>query len=195
MFVYCLNNPTNALDPMGEDAIWLQDSDAVFGAGHTGLLIQDSCGRWWHFYWGNNRSGKKGKSGEGNILLLYSGNINLSAINSFYEKHYGGKYERLIYFSGNFANSVTYAKALAKNYYNLLLNNCMQVSTDVLRKGTFAKSNSAYQIFLSRVRSATVPNLACGRMSAFHLIVETWHQTPWYMRCLIMSPMEAAWLL
>ena len=90
MFAYCYNNPLNATDPSGEDAIWLQDSDAVYGAGHTGLLIQDSNRNWWHFYWGNNRNGKKGKSGTGNILLSYSGDLTLGSINSFYKKHYGG---------------------------------------------------------------------------------------------------------
>ena len=104
-------------------------------------------------------------------------------------------YEKMIYFSGNFGNAVAYAKTLEKNYYNLLFNNCMQVSTDVLRKGTFTKSNSSYKIFLFRVRCATIPNVAYQRMSAFHSIVEVWSQAPWYMRIQIMSPAEAAWLL
>ena len=195
MYAYCNNNPANGIDPAGDDAIWLQDWDAVWKAGHTGLLIQDAKGKWWHFYWGNNRSGKKGKSDEGNILLSYSGKITLNSINSFYAEHYGGKYEAYIYFNGDFSKSVTYAKGLAKNCYNFLFNNCMQVSCDVLKRGTFSKNNGSYRIFLSRVRSATVPNVAFGRMLAFHSTVKAWNSAPWYKRFCLMSPTEAAYLL
>ena len=52
MFTYCNNNPVNQIDPEGTDAIWLQFGDAVGGAGHTSLLLQDDANTWWYFYWG-----------------------------------------------------------------------------------------------------------------------------------------------
>ena len=195
MLAYCNNNPVNKFDPYGEDAIWLQDSDAVYTAGHTGLLLQDSSGQWWHFYWGNNRNGKKGKSGEGKMLMKYYGRTDLNSINSFYEQEYGGTYEASIYFQGNFANAVSYAKGLIRDNYFLLTNNCMQVSTDVLRRGTFYRNDGAYDLFLMRVRGATIPNVAFTRMVVFHSTVQIWYQTPWYRRHTILNPVVAAVIL
>ena len=59
MFAYCYNNIVNAVDMTGEDAIWLQDSDNVGSMGHSGLLLEDAEGNWWHFYWAPDRGGKK----------------------------------------------------------------------------------------------------------------------------------------
>ena len=80
MFTYCNNNPVNQVDPEGTDAMWVQFSNAVqivdsmefnldfklglmeFGIsittepvqlGHTSLLVEDDCGVWWYFYWGD----------------------------------------------------------------------------------------------------------------------------------------------
>ena len=195
MFAYCNNNPVNKFDPFGEDAIWLQDSNAVYGAGHTGLLLQDSSGQWWHFYWGNNRNGNKGKSGDGKMLLKYNGKTDLNSINSFYEQEYGGKYEATIYFQGNFSNAVSYAKRLSSKKYFLLGNNCMQVSTDVLRRGSFYKNDGSYDTFLLRVRAATIPNVAFTRMILFHSTVQVWHHTPWYRKHTVLNPVEAALIL
>ncbi len=52
MFTYCNNNPVNQVDPEGTDAIWLQFPNGANGFGHTSLLLQDSAGEWWYFYWG-----------------------------------------------------------------------------------------------------------------------------------------------
>ena len=52
MFAYCNNNPVNQIDPEGTDACWVQFGNAVFGMGHTSLLLQDSASNWWYFYWG-----------------------------------------------------------------------------------------------------------------------------------------------
>ena len=65
LFSYCYNSPITFEDKFGEDAIWLHDKNAVYGAGHTGLLIQDAQGTWYHFYWGNSGNGKFGKKGVG----------------------------------------------------------------------------------------------------------------------------------
>ena len=56
MFSYCLNNPVNYHDRDGQDAIWIQEENSASVAGvsfgHSGLLVQDSNGNWWYFYWG-----------------------------------------------------------------------------------------------------------------------------------------------
>ena len=52
MVAYCLNNPVNYSDKVGKDAIWIQEESSAFTMGHTGLLVQDSYGNWWYFYWG-----------------------------------------------------------------------------------------------------------------------------------------------
>ncbi len=158
-----MNNPVSSVDYQGTDAILLQDKDAVYSAGHTGLLLQDDEGQWWHFYWGNNREGKLGKSGSGEMLTKYVGNTNLSAINSFYSSKYNGnEYEDMIYFEGDFSASVDYAKKLQKEQptYNLIINNCMQVSTDVLRKGEFKQNNDQYKYTLLKCRFSIIPNVA-----------------------------------
>jgi RHS repeat-associated protein len=169
LFAYCENNPVNCSDPTGTDAIWLQDLDAVWNMGHTGLLLQDSSGVWFHFYWGNNRSKVKGKKGPGNPIQRYSGELNLSSINLLYNKIRGGSYERMIYFEGDFSNSLRYARAVQNNWYNLVNNNCMQLSTDILRHGTFAKNNFGMKLMLLSVRRKIVPNIAFMKICPYYV--------------------------
>ena len=195
MFAYCNNNPANGLDYAGDDAIWLQDITAVGGLGHTGLLLQDARGKWWHFYWGNNRNGSSGKSGTGNILMAYQGGTSLASINKFYKEHYGSEYEASIYFKGDFSNSVEYANTVDKYYYNFVFNNCMQVSTDVLRRGKFSQSNLEYKAFLLRVRHTAAPNSVYYRMDRFSTVVKTWHNSKWYQKLYLLSPAKAVYVL
>ena len=195
LFAYCGNNFINSCDPQGQDAIWLQDLDLVYPFGHTGLLLQDKDGVWWHFYWGNNRDGKKGKKGNGNILMLYVGALNIESINSFYYKYYGNTYERMIYLNGDFSKSVDYAKKLSNNTYNLIFNNCMQVSADVLRRGNFTYNNSEYKSLLFKIRSNPIPNIAFEKMITFTNIVSRWNTSPWYLKWLFYSPRKAGIML
>lgn len=95
MFAYCNNNPVNGYDPLGEDAIWLQDEDLLPGrVGHTRLLIQDANGVWYHFYWGNTGAGILGKRAA----------TSREALNEYLHKYgyYQGKYESAIYFEGDY---------------------------------------------------------------------------------------------
>ena len=167
MFAYCENNAVNGIDPDGDDAIWLQDTDTLCGLGHTGLLLQDKNGTWWHFYWGADRSGSSGKSGDFNGCKKLKGFRfkNLSQLNSYLnsKKIYSQKYKAGIYFHGNFDASVRYAKAL-KSSYCLLYNNCMQVSIDVLMKGKFKKHNKKMKAILFLLRSEKIPNIAFAEL-------------------------------
>ena len=104
MFPYCENNSINMIDYFGNDAIWLQDRNAVAGFGHTGLLIQNAQGEWFHFYWGANGSGLFGKKKSNAIKNAISNlkDISIQSINNSVRTIYSGKYENYIYFSGNF---------------------------------------------------------------------------------------------
>ncbi len=192
LFLYCANSCINKLDPTGGDAIWLQDTDGVYTAGHTGLLLQDDDGTWYHVYWGNNRNGKKGKSGAGKTILKYSGKLNLKNISDFYKKNYGGTYEKMIYFEGDFSESIEYIYFLMKNTsYNLAFNNCMQTSANALARGTFEKSSFYYKTFLLKICSSYVPNIAYRKLSCFHSAIQQWHSAPWYRKWRMLSPAEA----
>ena len=182
MFAYCENNPVNAVDPTGEDAWWLQDTNAVFGCGHTSLLIQESKGKWWYFYWGPNE-----------IRLIYIGTCNLRGNNNrtlnnilhnnrdlFGNQYYKETYNRFIKLNGNFYNSLVFiAKMLntsfpaikkmkdgslagytkySNNMYNLFSLNCVQMSVQALRCGRFSAYPTTYARLLSYMRTLTVPN-------------------------------------
>ena len=182
------------VDPNGEDAIWLQDQNAVWGMGHTGLLIQDKGGTWYHFYWGRTGTGKLGKSGAtGEVKSLgrfrYS---NRTQLNNYLNKNgiYSGKYESLIYFRGDFSASLQYAKQL-KRGYNLLWDNCMQLSVDVLSKGSFAQNNKQYKSFLKKISFNPVPNCAYISLRNFHSIVVRYNSAPMYLRAFYINPTKA----
>ena len=109
----------------------------------------------------------------------------------FYNKYYGNRYECMIYFKGDFSKSVVYAKELSSKGYNFIFNNCMQVSTDVLRRGTFKYNDFEYCAFLLKIRINPIPNVAFSRMLAFHAVVTIWNDTPWYLKWLLTSPLVA----
>ena len=190
MFSYCINNPVNAIDPMGEDAIWLQDkNNAVVGIlGHTGLLIQDATGTWHYFNWSPYN------------CLFYKVDrekYDYTSIESLI-KIDGDRYDDAIYFKGDFSASVKYAETLKASFsgedYHFLWNNCMQVSVDVLKKGKFSQSNACYQVFLRRIRTELVPNIAYSRMLRFHNAVQSYHAASRWARWRYISPERAVWL-
>ena len=191
-FAYCYNNSVNAVDPFGEDAIWLQDKNDVFGFGHTGLLIQDENGVWYHFYWGYSGTSKIMKSGaDCGIRALNDGTYtDIDTINENLNGIYGGKYDGMIYFKGDFSACVDYAKNLKSNY-NLLFNNCMQVSVDVLLRGEFEQSDLCYKTFLLKIRQNPIPNIAFKRLHIFHNSVSRFHSAPWYLKIFYTTPMKA----
>ena len=99
--------------------------------------------------------------GNGNILLSYNGAITFESINSFYKQFNNNKkYEAMLFIKGDFSKSVDYAKKLNEKSYNFIFNNCMQSSTDVLRKGTFKYFNFLWHNLLGRIRVNPIPNIA-----------------------------------
>ena len=168
MFAYCLNNPVNACDPAGEAAIWLQDVDnAVVGKlGHTGLLIQDAEGTWYYFNWSDKSCYFAA------IPLDEDGNSSLEKFMS----STGKRYEKSIYFEGDFSASIEYAMELKRNFashgHNFFFQNCSQTSVEVLMQGEFSQSDFLYKLFLSEMRFILVPNVAYGEMFIFHSAIQ-----------------------
>ena len=101
MFAYCENNAVMKYDITGKYAWWLQDTGAVYGLGHTSLLIQQYPGNWWYFYWGDK-----------SIQLIYIGTYTLESLNDklhkmgLYDKNHS--YNKVLKFKGDFKNSLTY---------------------------------------------------------------------------------------
>ena len=155
MFAYCLNNPTNYIDLSGKDAIVLYDSDAV---GHIGAVIQDSDGKWWHFYWGTANDWTRVACAVGldvtplTWCVPYTGELDLDQINA--DESYGGAYEKMLYLKGDFSDSVTIAKNPG-GLYNLYSNNCAQVTLN-----TLAASDTVYRDALSTGSNAILPKNA-----------------------------------
>lgn len=85
--------------------------------------------------WRFETTEKERRTGDGKIIIQYNGKINLDSINEFYLENYNKAYEDLIYFNGDFSNSVDYANKLKTSSYNFIFNNCMQVSSDVWKTG------------------------------------------------------------
>ena len=186
MFAYCENNPVMRYDFTGEDASWLQDTNAVASMGHTSLLIQEKKGRWWYFYWGDR-----------SIKLIYVGTCTLESLNKFLnknknngQKYYSGKYEYNLYLEGNFYASLEYIYHTLLNKkgkikstfiyypeekknpkYTWYNNNCMQVSIDCLMKGNFKHQDKYYKSALNALRLVPIPNTVSARLRVFHSTV------------------------
>ena len=132
MYAYCLNRPIIFGDFTGEDAVLLLDKSKQ---SHIGIMAQDESGTWWHFYWGPKTTGYGILSG---ILWCdvprytwykkYTGEITLDAINASGQYD---DYEDMLYFSGDFSLSAKTMKE-PQGSYNLLSNNCAQVSLRLL---------------------------------------------------------------
>ena len=195
LYMYCVCNPVNAVDYLGTDAIWLQDSTSVGTMGHTGLLLQDSKGQWWHFYWGaDNKSGSAGKNNK--TVVKYTGKLDIKTINKFYGSlNPGKKYESMIYFKGDFSASVSFIKRYQNSgTYNFIFRNCVQMSVNALQYGKFKYSNYAYQAFMQFLTINPIPNVAYRRMFNFHATVTAWHLAPWYLQIVMISPATAIFI-
>lgn len=177
LFAYADNNPVNAIDSQGTDAIWLQDTDAVYGLGHSGALFQDSTGIWYHFYWGANgensflASGKKGEREIAvNLTARFFSNDTVESINHklhFVDKVYcGSKYEGAIYFKGDYSESVKYILQLQEDVetkskyfgprYNFVGDNCVQETMKSLIHG---EQGAIEEIGLSIIGPNPIPNV------------------------------------
>lgn len=158
LYTYCGNNPVLYVDPSGRDAIIITDTHAVQGFGHTSIIIQDKNENWYYFYWSNDKA----------ILQQVDDPNVLKDIQSFNKwvrenTNYDGNYDESIYVKGDFDKSYNEAYTAVKKYepgtftldnYNLIFNNCSQMSYKLLDYGTLDNGLS----FSSVVRdNITVP--------------------------------------
>ena len=157
MFAYCNNNPVIYIVSNGCDAIILYDKDAL---GHIGIMLQDSDGKWYHFYWGT-RGGITGLLDRVQCAFLVSvpqyswcveyceETTSLQSINA--SNQYSGEYEEMHYLDGDFSECVDDIMS-PDGEYNLYTNNCSQVSLGIL-----ATADTEYKTMLSQASKYVIP--------------------------------------
>ncbi len=215
-FAYANGNPVSYTDPFGlsaertGDAIWLQYRDLARGAGHTGLLLQDSDGYWYLFSWGTTRPNKALTGADTPVIdskqvFQKLGKYNFD-LNNLYDdvtqylsstkenKNLSQGLTGVIYFEGDFTKSIEYIESLVKTLstnneqYNLYDNNCLQVSMEALDKGTFDKYDEQYKHALSYASATTIPNSAYAGMKTFVTLIDDYMQKNWFLQFFAVSP-------
>ena len=152
MFAYCLNNPVICADYGGTDAIVLLDTNFP---GHLGIMAQDKNGTWWHFYWGTTSFTDRALClFYVNVIATswcveYTGALTLEGINN--AAQFVGDYEKMMYFKGNFSDSINEMK-YPRGSYHLYTNNCSQKSLRIL-----AQSDTEYTRIFSKAANITLP--------------------------------------
>ena len=220
LYTYCCNNPVMYVDPSGHDAILLLYPDAAAHAGHVSALFQDENDTWFFVYWGASGSTKEKVSPFGTnaymeLFELGEGTLDsMTSITDFLREHNAGYLELgkdnggtnldwtdgltdSIYFEGDFSASVAKAKELyndgvIKEEYNLYINNCMQVSLNLLSQGTFPQHDFSYKVAIARTSAITVPNLAFPELKEFSACTSAYLSAPWYLKAFMQTPFQAA---
>ena len=140
MQAYCRNRPVIMLDGSGCDAILLYEApNRSSWGGHIGALVEDETGGWWYFYWGPNafplfQPNLIGVPVE-TYCIEYDGGTDIDSINQYSRR----TFTENIYMNGDFTESLDEMKS-ADGIYNLWVNNCSQVTTNIL-----SKSDTQYQ--------------------------------------------------
>lgn len=163
MCAYCLNNPTNYVDDMGTDAIWIQEENSAANQGHTGLMVQNEEGNWFYFFWGPSSEEEESADifklclgvpnaayyvqyipNTPSLVNLQNDSGVIDAVNEVCD--YYGKANRsqlitgTIYLEGDYHKTHDYLQSLfndngvCSQQYNLILNNCVQQSVVALSK-------------------------------------------------------------
>ena len=144
-YVYCGGNPVNLIDPFGEDAIIITDTNAVnvgVPHGHTSALFQDASGIWYYFYWGDKEAFVQEITDNNAMLSLANLNEWLHN-NTKWDGNavYSGNYNKSTYIAGDFTESLSYVISISQNYktsdYTVFGNNCITVSYEAVLKGKF----------------------------------------------------------
>ena len=78
------------------------------------------------------------------------------------------KFDKHFYIEGDFSKAYSFFSKLKKTKnYNLLYNNCMQTTTDGLRKGKFDSNNKKNRNRMASARLRTIPNLAYNYLKKY----------------------------
>ena len=153
LYVYCVNNPVNYIDPSGHDAIVLKSNFFGKNIGHMAVLIQDG-NNWKYFSWDND--GYKAKYMNHNVnnrdyKCVVNKKVNYNINKRFKRTGKGSKYVQYLYIKGNFKGSLSYIKKVkaGKSYrkYSLTGRNCAWMAIQVLRMGYNSKSTKYKQLY------------------------------------------------
>ena len=169
-YVYANNNPIMYIDPLGEDAIIITNSEAALKQGHTSAIYQDANGDWFYTYWGNKAAAVIRIPHEymGTLDGFNNGLNKFLADNSF--KDITSNYNSSTYIVGDFTASLDAAYADVRGAhsnsfhkdsktheldggsvvfqgqnspYNLSWNNCLDRTYASLSKGTLSNATNA----------------------------------------------------
>jgi hypothetical protein len=175
-YTYVLDNPLRFVDPWGLDAILVNkpvDNIASgIGVEHMGAFFQDADNNWWFFFWGNVVRYEKIPD---TIIFENIDTMNeYLYANGLYENK-SKPYRDTVYVKGDFTVSHAEATELLNTYnaslktwdgkglpnqeYNVLFNNCGQVTLELFKKGTLPSGSTVEAYMHGKWYStAVIPN-------------------------------------
>ena len=179
MYVYVQNKQTTMVDTEGKDAIWIQERHSAAGFGHTGLMVQNSEGDWYYFFWGPESENVEKELITGTTTECYLERVDTHGIiltdkESVVAALKGSsdtapeavKRAELItdvyYFEGDYTATYERANALIEDHqkYSLLGNNCLQNTVDALHA-----SDWRFSLVVYGELNGIIPNDAAAKAS------------------------------
>ncbi|KJR97693.1 MAG: hypothetical protein VR68_12300 [Peptococcaceae bacterium BRH_c4a] len=182
-YTYCNNNPINFIDPQGLDAILINkpvDNAANnVGVEHMGGFFQDENDDWWFFFWGDTV--KYVEVDDSSIFdsmdAMNEWLVNNQLLNA------DNPYRDSVYIKGDFTASHNGAQELLESYeaslgtwdgkglsnqeYNVLTNNCGQVTMSLFEQGTLPSGTNVGDYMTSNgYGTAVIPNWNMINMQA-----------------------------
>jgi len=179
LYVYCMNNPTNCIDPNGLDLIWICGSNMVNSGdfvgsvdrplGHTSLLVEYK-NDWYYFFYGK---------GSTQLTKITSPKAlrSLSKLNKYLKISPERPYDSATYIQGDFSASFEFLQALSDSEptaanYNFITNSCTTKSYEALMLGKLNNGTSIkdYAMAFNRpggatlVQSDKVPNVDAAKI-------------------------------
>ena len=155
---FVANTPLNAIDPDGQDVVFLIDKEGAGGNGHMAMLFQDKTGNWLYFSQGAAEDGSQlgflsNSDYRGGVEILRmqrttsSGEIIQMTKKEALDAVTGGKYDNSITLvttpeqDGMITSNALKLQAdfaSAKEKYNVYSNNCVDACQDAVEgtKGT-----------------------------------------------------------